>query len=95
MLDQGYSVLLYPEGKISENGTLLPLKEGAGLFATQMGVPIVPIKIEGMQEIFPYCVMLPRKIGSITVKIGEPMKFSRRDSYQEVTHKIHKALADL
>ena len=95
MLDQGFDVVMYPEGKISEKGDLLPLKEGAGLFATQMGVPIIPIKIEGMQKIFPYCVLFPRRIGKVTVKIGKPMMFSRRASYKEATHKIHKALADL
>ncbi len=95
MLDQGYNVVVYPEGKISKNGDLLPLKEGAGLMATQMNVPIVPIRIRGMQKIFPYCVMFPRGIGTVTLSIGKPMKFSRRDSYKEVTHKIHKAIADL
>jgi len=95
MLDKGYNVVMYPEGKISKTGKLLPLKEGAGLFATQMGVPIVPIRIEGMQSIFPYCVMLPRAIGTVLVKIGKPMTFSRRDSYKDVTHKIHRALSEL
>ncbi len=95
MLDRGFNVVMYPEGKISEQGDLLPLKEGAGLFATQMGVPVVPIKIEGMQKVFPYCVLFPRSIGTVTVTIGKPMVFSRRESYKEATRKIHKALTDL
>jgi 1-acyl-sn-glycerol-3-phosphate acyltransferase len=41
-IDQGYSVMLYPEGTISVNGQLKPFKNGAFKLAIEKQVPIVP-----------------------------------------------------
>jgi long-chain acyl-CoA synthetase len=95
MLDWGYYVVVFPEGKMSKDTKLLPLKQGAGLMATQMGVPVVPIRIRGIEHIFPYDTFLPRSWGTVQVSIGAPLSFSRRQSYQEVTQAIADALARL
>jgi len=50
LLDENHSIVLFPEGKVSKDGSLLPLKRGAGLVAVEMGVPVVPIKIEGARH---------------------------------------------
>ncbi len=88
MLDWGYHVVVFPEGKMSKDGMLLPLKQGAGLMATQMGVPVVPIRIRGIERIFPYDTFIPRSWGTVQVTIGAPLKFSRRTSYQEATQQL-------
>jgi long-chain acyl-CoA synthetase len=88
MLDMGYHVVVFPEGKISKDGSLLLFKDGAGLLATQMGVSVVPIRIRNIEKIFPYDTFLPRSWGTVQVTIGKPMKFSRLDNYQEVTQRI-------
>lgn len=41
-IDEGYSVMLYPEGTISVNGQLRPFKNGAFKLAIEKQVPIVP-----------------------------------------------------
>jgi 1-acyl-sn-glycerol-3-phosphate acyltransferase len=41
-LDEGLSVVIYPEGTISENGKLRPFKNGAFKLAIEKQVPIVP-----------------------------------------------------
>ncbi|MBT4855669.1 AMP-binding protein [bacterium] len=92
MLDQGFSVGIFPEGKMSETGELLPLKAGAGLIATQMDVPIVPVKIEGASKIIPYDKLLPQYRGKITVTFGKPLCFKRSDSYVDVQKKVYEAL---
>jgi long-chain acyl-CoA synthetase len=95
MLDWGYHVVIFPEGKMSKDGQLLPLKEGAGLMATQMGVPVVPIRIRGIERIFPYDTFLPRSRGTVQVTIGAPLVFSRDTSYQEATQQLYSALTRL
>lgn len=95
MLDAGYHVVIFPEGKMSVDGSLLPFKEGAGLFATQMNAPVVMIKISGIQKIFPYDVFLPRSRTTIQVTIGKPMKFSRRAPYLQATQQLHDTLKGL
>ena len=42
-IDEGLSVVIYPEGTISENGKLRPFKNGAFKLAVEKQVPIVPI----------------------------------------------------
>jgi long-chain acyl-CoA synthetase len=95
LLDWGYHVVVFPEGKMSKDGNLLPPKQGAGLLATQMGVPIVPIRIRGIQDIFPYDTFVPRSWGTVQVHVGAPLVFSRRQSYQEVAQTIADTIAQL
>jgi len=95
LLDKNFSVVLFPEGTISKNGALLPLKKGAGLVATQMCVPVIPVKLIGTNDIFPYDKMLPRKRGTIEVRFAEPMKFERSESYVDATRKIQQVLQNL
>lgn len=43
----GISILVYPEGTRSPDGSILPFKKGPFVMAIQAGVPIVPLAIEG------------------------------------------------
>jgi 1-acyl-sn-glycerol-3-phosphate acyltransferase len=47
------SILIFPEGKISRDGRLRPLKKGGFHLAIQTGLPIVPVRIEGARKICP------------------------------------------
>ena len=47
-VDRGYSVLVFPEGRRSDDGTLQPFKSGAGLLWKELGVPALPVRIEGL-----------------------------------------------
>ncbi len=95
MLDQGYSVVVFPEGKISLDGNLSQLKEGTGVFATQMGATIIPIRIYGAQQIFPYDTFIPRSRGTVKVFIGTPLTFPRTTPASSATKEIQRALSDL
>ena len=95
LLDNEWSVVIYPEGQMSKTGELLPFKRGTGLVAVEMGVPVVPIKIVGSRNIVPYSKFLPRQRGSVTVTFGKPLTFSKKDSYVQTTEKIEKNLHEL
>jgi 1-acyl-sn-glycerol-3-phosphate acyltransferase len=47
------SILIFPEGKVSHDGRLLPLKKGGFHLAIQTGLPIVPVRIEGARKVCP------------------------------------------
>ena len=95
MLDGDFSVAVFPEGKMSLDGKLLPLKQGAGLVAVEMDAFVVPVKIEGSANVVPYAKFIPRRRGVVTVKFGKPLKFGRGDSYIKATEVIEEALRGL
>lgn len=47
------SILIFPEGKVSHDGRLLPLKKGGFHLAIQAGLPIVPVRIDGARKVCP------------------------------------------
>lgn len=42
-IDQGYGMVIYPEGTIAETGILRPFKNGAFKLAIEKQVPIIPV----------------------------------------------------
>lgn len=99
-LDRGNSLIIAPEGSF-EDGKLLAFKPGIGLLAVEMGVPVVPIKIDpSYHEIFPpmdgkFIENLPKKRKRIWIKIGKPLTFPNGTSYEEATNKMQQALEAL
>ena len=47
------SIIIFPEGWVSRDGRLLPLKKGGFHLAIRKGLPIVPVRIEGAREVCP------------------------------------------
>jgi len=68
------NLILYPEGTRSPDGEIRPFKKGAGLFAVDLGVPVVPAHIAGAHEILAKGKLVPRR-GPVTVRFGEPLRF--------------------
>lgn len=45
-LDRKFSVLIYPEGRLTIGGPMQPFKTGTGLIAVEGGTPVVPMKLK-------------------------------------------------
>ena len=52
-LRQGLSLILYPEGERSIDGTPRTFKKGAAILSIHLQVPIVPIAIDGFYDAWP------------------------------------------
>ena len=71
-MDHGWNLLIYPEGTRSRTGIPGEFKPGIGLLAKKTGVPVVPVRVTGSNEI-----LLPP--GSTVPRPGEPARcFWRR-----------------
>ena len=71
LIQQDYSVLIFPEGTRSADGTLGEFKRGALYLAIKSGKEIVPVTIIGAREILPRGSFFFRT-GKIKVVIGKP-----------------------
>ena len=49
----GVSVVVFPEGTRTQDGSLLPFKKGGFILASRAGVPVVPFTISGSREVNP------------------------------------------
>jgi long-chain acyl-CoA synthetase len=52
-LRHGRILVLFPEGERSPDGTVRTFKKGAAILSTQLGVPVVPVAIHGVYEVWP------------------------------------------
>jgi long-chain acyl-CoA synthetase len=94
LINRGMNVLIYPEGTRSRTGKLAEFKDGIGVIAWNISLPVVPIKIEGLREILPVGNIWPRR-GKVRIKIGKPIQFNRMNSPQVITKKLHKIVEEM
>ncbi|GAA4678781.1 lysophospholipid acyltransferase family protein [Gordonia humi] len=92
VLDGGGLLCLYPEGTRSPDGRLYKGKTGLARMALETGNPVIPVAMIGTDRINPPGTVLPRPT-RITVKVGEPMDFSRYEGMAG-NRFIERAVAD-
>ncbi len=97
LLDRGWSVLIYPEGRVTTDGSIKRFEFGIGVIALDMKVPVIPVRVKGLFNILRNGVLpwghLP-KWPLIKVSFGRPLKFKKK-SYQEATAVIERKVRSL
>jgi len=94
LADRGWSVLVFPEGDMTPDGTLQPFRAGIGLLANNLRLPIVPIRIDGAYEIREANSIFNRP-GRIRVHIGNPMEFPASADPQQIARELEQHVAEL
>jgi long-chain acyl-CoA synthetase len=95
-IDSGESVLVFPEGARAPRGqmTLSTFKSGVGLLAKQLGVTVVPVKLQGLYEL-----KLKKQYfappGVVRVVFGEPVNFDASANPAEITRELERRVAEL
>jgi len=70
--ENGYSLIVFPEGTRSRKGDLHPFKKGAFRMAISTGLPVVPVTVNGTWEVWPPGSKVFYK-GDASVVIHEPI----------------------
>ena len=80
LLRTNWSVIIFPEGRLTATGAIAPFRKGAAILALDAGVPIVPAYVDGMYEVMPRFRRIPRP-GRVTVTFGAPLVPEAGDDY--------------
>ena len=94
IIDRGWSVLIYPEGKLTVGGPIQPFLSGTGLLAVEGRMTLVPLRLHvqsmGTPSRFPFL-----RRGTTEVRFGTPLTFSPQTSYEDATAAIEEAVNSL
>ncbi|HLQ76050.1 MAG TPA: AMP-binding protein, partial [Terriglobia bacterium] len=94
LLRRGYCPLVFPEGRRSRDGTMMPFRPGVGMMAVRLRVPVVPIHIRGLFEIYSRNDSWPR-VGPVRVTIGRPIRFSSGTRFEDAAETIRNVVVEL
>ena len=95
-LAHGKVLILFPEGERSIDGTVKKFKKGAPILAQHMRVPIVPVAIKGVHELWPrgrafnWRLLRPWSRHRVRIEIGEPMMFAENADYNETASALRE-----
>ena len=80
LMRRNWSVIIFPEGRLTATGAIGTFRKGAAVLALDSGVPIVPAYIDGMYEVMPRFRRVPRP-GRVTVTFSGPVAAEPDDDY--------------
>jgi long-chain acyl-CoA synthetase len=94
LINRGYCPIVFPEGLRTADGKLQTFRPGIGMMAVRLQVPIVPIRLSGLYEIYSLHDSWPRR-GPIRVSLGAPMSFKVDTSYEEIARRLQEVIASI
>jgi len=83
MMDGGYNLMIFPEGKRTEHGEMNPFRLGSGLLIKELNAEVVPIRIDGLWQLKQADRHFAER-GEISMIIGHPVRYSFQDEPAQI-----------
>lgn len=101
-LDRGFSILIFPEGKLTVGGPTQPFKSGTGMVAVLGATPVVPMKLkvsrmsrlDARRDPAFAGQRLPWR-GEVELVFGDPIQFAWDTDHLVATQQLEAAVAAL
>jgi long-chain acyl-CoA synthetase len=93
LASEGWCIVIFPEGKISETGDIARFQSGVGLLASKLDVPVVPVRLIGLNEVLHRTWKMARP-GRVEVRFGKPLRLHGED-YAELAKQVEIAVREL
>ena len=93
LLSAGFSVLIFPEGRRTDEGEIARFQPGVGMAAARLHVPVVPVRLDGLDRILHHKWKFPRR-GQARVAFGRPMILEGAD-YAALARQVEDAVRAL
>jgi long-chain acyl-CoA synthetase len=93
--DRGYNLLVFPEGIRAEALGMNPFRPGIGVLAAQLGLPVVPVRIDGLNAL-----KLSGRRGftsphRVTIRLGEPATYAGDEDPARITADLERRVKAL
>ena len=93
-VDEGYSLVVFPEGVRNDKSSILRFHKGAFHWAEQLGLDIVPVMLHGFNQVVPRGSVSAYP-GELTVTVGKRIQPSALGStYVERTQAMHRLFVE-
>ena len=94
-VDRGYSVLVFPEGRHTEDGKLRPFRSGVGLLVNNLRIPVVPMRIDGLFEVKQAGKRIRRVREDSGAHWASQSRLPRSASPEEIAAELHHLVESL
>lgn len=101
LLGEDKNMVIFPEGKRSSDGSLLPIKSGIGMLAMRAQSPIIPVYIHGGFYVWNRFQRFPKLSGKTACVFGAPIDwhdFSHLDkkaAQEAIANKVRESILEL
>lgn len=94
LLRKNWSVIVFPEGRLTVTGAIGTFRKGAAILAMDVGVPIVPAYVDGMYQVLPRFHRVPRP-GRVSVTFSGPVTPEPNDDYDSFIARVEAVVRAL
>ncbi len=94
LVGKGFCPLVYPEGRLTPNGSLQPFQPGVGLMSLRLEVPVVPVHLHGLYEVMSRHDSWPRR-GPVRVAFGPPILARDGEEYSQLTARVEASIRQM
>jgi long-chain acyl-CoA synthetase len=93
LVDEGNSILIFPEGERTDKGEIREFQPGVGMIGSMLGIPVVPVYVDGVYRVLHRSWTFPR-LGRVRVVFGPPLHLEGKD-YQSLARDVERAVKQL
>jgi long-chain acyl-CoA synthetase len=93
VLADGYSILIFPEGKRMDEGQMAPFRAGIGMIGARLDVPVIPVRIQGLDKVLHPRWKWPQR-GPVRIAFGAPLRLTGED-YSALAKRVEEAVRKL
>lgn len=93
LASEGWCIVLFPEGRITDTGEIASFQPGVGLMASRLDIPVVPVRLAGLDRVLHRSWTMARP-GRVEVRFGKPLRLTGED-YAGLARQVEAAVRAL